>query len=270
MTRRYAASMPPHPEHLLIVTPHSSGQVSADILRDMLGDAAFDTPRREAFLRRVFMDGDPYTDLIYALPGARHVHAPWSRFAVDLNRDRTDTMDNGVIKLMDFSRQPLYPAGFTLSPAAREDRLRRIWDTFDALVAAELDGAHLMIVGHCMAPTGPALGEDTGRPRPAFCLMPGTPQAPTFPVALWPALQHACETAFQNVIQASAFRDVRIGEPWATDTLSFNHHARSGVPAFGIEVNAGLYLRGDQPDDTVIRALNAGFEQFTRQVLTLL
>uniref|UniRef100_UPI002869CC68 N-formylglutamate amidohydrolase n=1 Tax=Deinococcus sp. TaxID=47478 RepID=UPI002869CC68 len=90
--------MPTSLDQLLIVTPHSTGQVPADVLRDMLGDAALDTPTRDAFLRRLFLDGDPYTDVIYALPGARHVNAAWSRFVVDLNRDRDDRVDNGVIK----------------------------------------------------------------------------------------------------------------------------------------------------------------------------
>ena len=149
--------MPAPRDRLLIVTPHPSGQLPADVLRDMLGDQAFDTPTREAFLRRIFLDGDPYTDLLYSLPGARHVQAPWSRFAADLNRDRGDTVDNGVIKLMDFARQPLYPPEFVLDAAAREARLRGLWDSFDALVRTELQGTALMIVGHSMGTHGPAL-----------------------------------------------------------------------------------------------------------------
>ncbi|WP_291429476.1 N-formylglutamate amidohydrolase [Deinococcus sp.] len=255
---------------LLIVTPHPSGQLPADVLRDMLGDDVFDTPRREAFLRRIFLDGDPYTDLLFSVPGARHVQAPWSRFAADLNRDRDDLDDNGVLKLMGFDRAPLYPAGWTPDDATRERRLRRIWDPFDVLVTAELQGAGLMIVGHSMAPTGPALGADTGVPRPAICLMPGTPAQPTYPHALWNALQRACQDAFAPIIAASPDPRVTLGEPWATDTLSLTHSARSGVPAFGIEFNAGLYLRGGQPTDPAMRALNAAFGEFAHVALTLL
>ncbi|MVN87256.1 N-formylglutamate amidohydrolase [Deinococcus sp. HMF7620] len=261
--------MTPDLDALLIVTPHSSGHLPADVLRDMLGEAAFDTPTREAFLRRIFLDGDPYTDLLYHVPGARHANAPWSRFAADLNRDRDDRVDNGVLKVIGFDRQSLYPAGFTLTEAAREARLRRLWDTFDALVTAELAGARLMIVGHSMAPSGPALSHDTGTPRPAICLMPGTPDAPSFPAAQWEALRRACETAFAEVIAASPDPRVTIGEPWATDTLSLNHSRRSGVPAFGIEFNAGLYLRGGEPVDGAIRALNRAFTEFARTALTL-
>ena len=263
--------MPPARDSLLIVTPHSSGQVPADVLRDMLGDAALDTPTRTAFLRRLFLDGDPYTDLIYALPGARHVNAAWSRFVVDLNRDRDDRVDNGVIKLVDFTRTPLYPDGFTLSEEAREARLRLLWDAFDRQVTAELPGAQLLVVGHCMGTHGPALGHDTGTPRPAICLMPGEDDAPTFPREHWPALQAACEAAFADVIAASPYERVTIGEPWQSDTLSLNHFRRSGVPAFGIEVNAGLYLGdGGEPVDAAIRALNVGFARFADAALALL
>ncbi|GAA5435838.1 N-formylglutamate amidohydrolase [Deinococcus aquaticus] len=260
----------PRTGELLIVTPHPSGQLPADVLRDMLGDDAFDTPRREAFLRRIFLDGDPYTDLLFSVPGARHAQAPWSRFAADLNRERGDLDDNGVLKVMGFDRAPLYPAGWTPGDATRERRLRRIWDPFDALVTAELQGVGLMIVGHSMAPTGPALGADTGVPRPAICLMPGTPGQPTFPHALWDALQRACQDAFAPIIAGSSDPRVTLGEPWATDTLSLTHSVRSGVPAFGIEFNAGLYLQGGQPIDPTIRALNAAFGVFAHAALNLL
>lgn len=259
----------PDRDALLIVTPHPSGQLPAHILRQMLGDDIFDTPRREAFLRRIFLDGDAYTDLLYSLPGARHVQAPWSRFAVDLNRDRDDRVDNGVIKETDFDRQPLYPAGTRIADDEREERLRRIWDPFDIAVGAELSGARLMIVGHSMAPRGPRLGQDTGTPRPAICLMPGSEAAPSFPRERWEALQSAAEDAFADVIAASPYRRVTLGEPWSVDTLSLSHSRRSGVPAFGIEFNAGLHLKNGQPVDAAMRQMNAAFAVFAEAALEL-
>ncbi|WP_229753077.1 N-formylglutamate amidohydrolase [Deinococcus aerophilus] len=261
--------MTPERTSLLIVTPHPSGQLPADVLREMLGDDIFDTPAREAFLQRLFDDGDAYTDLLYSLPGARHVQAPWSRFAVDLNRERDDRVDNGVIKHTDFDRRPLYGPGYDLSEQAREERLRRLWDPFDAAVTAALSGARLMIVGHSMAPFGPKLGLDTGTPRPAICLMPGTEAAPTFPHDRWGALQNAAETAFADVINASPYRRVTLGEPWSTDTLSLSHSRRSGVPAFGIEFNAGLHLQEGRPVDAVMRQMNAAFAVFAEAALQL-
>lgn len=256
-------------DRLLILTPHPSGALPADVLRDMLGEEAFDPGKRPAFLHRIFMEGDPYTDLIYAVPGARYLQAPWSRFVVDLNRERGDTDDNGVVKTMDFARRPLYPEGFDLTPQKREARLRRFWDTFDAGVRAELDGARLMIVGHSMASRGPALGPDTGTPRPALTLMLGTGDAPTFPRDRWDALQAACAEAFAPVLTGHLTR-VAVGDPWTTDTLSARHHARTGIPAFGLEINVALYLTeaGEpRPDD--IRALARAFEGFADAALGL-
>lgn len=262
--------MTPRLDDLLIVTPHPSGQLPADVLREMLGEDVFDTPRREAFLRCLFTDGDLYTDLIYALPGARYVQAPWSRFAVDLNRHRDDPADNGVLKMTTFDREPLYPPGFTLSALAQEARLRRHWDSFQGQVAAELRGARLMIVGHAMAAHGPALGHDSGTPRPALCLMPGTPDGPTFPRELWEALRVACADAFAPALPAHLNR-VTVGEPWATDTLSAAHQARSGVPAFGLEINVALYTTPDlRPRDDAMRGLNAAFGRFAAAALSLL
>ncbi len=260
----------PTRDQLLIVTPHSSGQLPADILHAMLGEDMFDSAKRAAYLEEIFLDGDPYTDLLYHVPAARQLQAAWSRFAVDLNRDRDENVDNGVIKMMNFGRNPLYPVGFVLSDSAREQRLRRIWDSFNQLVENELKSSKLMIVGHSMGPFGPKLGPDTGTPRPAICLMLGTTEENTFPQKHWGALQEACVTAFADVIAASSFREVKIGVPWEVDTLSHNHSKSSGVPAFGIEFNAGLYLNKGEPKDPEIRALNKAFIQFADAALTLL
>ncbi|WP_189071501.1 N-formylglutamate amidohydrolase [Deinococcus sedimenti] len=259
----------PELDRLLVVTPHPSGALPAEVLGDMLGPDLLNAGARESLLSRVFLDGDPFTDLIFHLPGARTVQASWSRFAVDLNRERGDRDENGVIKLSTFDREPLYPAGFTLSAAAREARLRRYWDPFHALVAQEAREATLVIVGHCMAPSGPALSHDTGTPRPGVCLMTGTPDAPTYPQARWAALRDACAAAFAPVLAGTPYPDVQVGVPWETDTISATYGA-PGRAAFGIEMNSGLYLHADgTPRHEVIRALNEAFARFAPQALSL-
>ncbi|WP_272976603.1 N-formylglutamate amidohydrolase [Deinococcus geothermalis] len=261
--------MTPRRDCLLILAPHASGALPADVLREMLGEDAFDLNKRAAFLTRLFQEGDPYTDLIYAVPGARYLEAPWSRFAADLNRERNDHTDNGVLKLTDFARRPLYPAGFTLTPERREGRLRRIWDAFDAQVGVELEGVALMIVGHSMASRGPALGPDTGKLCPALTLMLGTERAPTFPPDRWEALQAACAEAFAPVLSGDLTR-VAVGDPWTTDPLSARWHARTGVPAFGLEINVALYLTEEgEPRPNAIRALARAFEHFADAALEL-
>ncbi|GGB73437.1 N-formylglutamate amidohydrolase [Deinococcus soli (ex Cha et al. 2016)] len=259
----------PELNRLLVVTPHPSSALPAEVLSDMLGPDLLNARARESLLSRVFLDGDPYTDLIFHLPGARSVQAAWSRFAVDLNRERDDRDENGVIKRGTFDRQPLYPPGFTLSEAARETRLRRYWDPFHALVTLEAQEADLLIVGHCMAPNGPALSHDTGTPRPGLCLMTGTDDTPTFPRAQWAALRDACAAAFAPVLAGTPYPDVRVGVPWQTDTISAAY-AAPGRAAFGIEVNSGLYLNADgTPRHDVIRALNEAFARFAPQALAL-
>ncbi|AZI44621.1 N-formylglutamate amidohydrolase (plasmid) [Deinococcus psychrotolerans] len=259
-----------HRSDLLIVTPHSSGALPPEVLRIMLGADAFDTDKREAFLRRVFLEGDPYTDLIFNVPNAAHLSAPWSRFAADLNRERDDESDNGVLKLFDFARSPLYPSGFSFSPEAREARLRAIWDPFEAGLSAALIGKRLLIVGHSMAPYGPSLGPDTGKPRPGITLMLGTPAEPSFPAAQFTALQNAAEQAFAQVLTGETFTQVAVNDPWSADAISVRHARQSGAAAFGIEVNAGLYLTPDgQVRPQQLARLNAAFEVFADSALAV-
>ena len=252
---------------LLILTPHSSGALPPEVLLTMLGEGAFDTARREAFLRQIFLDGDPYTDLIYRVPGARQLCAPWSRFAADTNRDRNDASDNGVLKTISFAREPLYPPEFAFTPETREERLRAVWDPYEASIVSALPGQRLMIVGHSMAPLGPALGPDSGAPRPGITLMLGVPEALSLPAAYWSAVEAAANQAFGPLLADTPFDRVAVGEPWADDGLSVRHSRRSGVPAFGIEVNAGLYLRGGKVRPGQLAKLNAAFGVFARAAL---
>lgn len=257
---------------LLIVTPHASGALPPDVLRAMLGEDAFDTEKRGALLRRVFLEGDPYTDLIFNLPGAAQLSAPWSRFAADLNRERDDLSDNGVLKLFDFDRQPLYPDGFQFTPQTREERLQAVWDPFERDLTAALKGKSLLIVGHSMAPYGPALGPDRGQPRPGITLMLGTPAEPSFPADRAAAVRAAAERAFAGVLAGEAFGRVAVGDPWDSDTISVRHArpggVEVGVAAFGIEINAGLYLeQGGAARPGQLARLNAAFEQFAALAL---
>jgi N-formylglutamate deformylase len=259
------------PLPLLILTPHSSGQLPALALHQMLGEKMYDTQAREALQRRMFLDGDPYTDLLYLVPGARTLNAPWSRFLVDLNRERHDESDNGVVKLTAFDGTPLYPAG-TLPDT--EDRLRRYWDSFDAQVRAELErteleGVKLLLVGHSMSMYGPLLGPDQGQPRPALTLMLGEGTQTTFPQKWAEPLRQAAEQAFAPVLKGAEVSRVAIGEPWTTDDLSLRY-GRADLPAFGLEINAGLYLTKEgQPRDERIRELNAGLRTFADMALEL-
>lgn len=251
---------------LLILTPHSSGQLPALAMHQMLGEAVYDTQAREALQRRIFLDGDPYTELLFLVPGARTLNAPWSRFVVDLNRERNDDSDNGVVKRTGFDLNPLYPEG---SEPDTEARLRRYWDSFDRQVRAELDGVQLLMVGHSMGMYGPALGPDPGLARPALTLMLGEGQRATFPPALAEQLREAAETAFAGVLQNAEVHRVAINDPWTTDDLS-RRYGHLDLPAFGLEINAGLYLTSNGfPRDERIRALNQAMRSFAAMALEL-
>ena len=258
---------------LLILTPHSSGQLPAQVMHQMLGEAVYDTQAREALQRRIFLDGDPYTDLLFLVPGAHTLNAPWSRFVVDLNRERGDASDNGVIKRTGFDLQALYPDG---TEPDTEARLRRYWDSFDAQVRAELDTAELagvplslLMVGHSMGMYGPALGPDYGQPRPALTLMLGARERATFPQALAEPLRLAAEQAFAPVLGSAEVSRVAVNDPWTSDDLSLRYgHAR--LPAFGLEINAGLYLTEEgEPRADRVRALNACLRVFAAAALEL-
>ena len=251
---------------LLILTPHSSGQLPAQVMHQMLGEAIYNTRVREALQRRIFLDGDPYTELLFLMPGARTLQAPWSRFVVDLNRERGDASDNGVVKRTGFDLNTLYPAG---TEPDVEDRLRRYWDSFDAQVRAELAGVSLLMVGHSMGMHGPALGPDHGQPRPALTLMLGEGERATFPQELAEPLRRAAEQAFASVLGSAEVSRVAVNDPWTTDDLSLRYgHVR--LPAFGLEINTGLYLTAEgEPRDERIQALNACLRVFAAAAMEL-
>src|SRR5690606_7084489 len=112
-------------DRLLVITPHCSGQVPQDVLAQMLGDARDDLEARERLLRRVWLQGDPYTDVMFDVPGAVAVHATVSRFVVDVNRARDDAGPNGVVKATDIDAAPLYPPDREPDPTEVEETLRR-------------------------------------------------------------------------------------------------------------------------------------------------
>ena len=164
---------------LLVSTPHSSGHVPYWILARML-----QTGESEAGLRRrLFKEGDPFTDALFNIPDAdTTLNAPASRFVADLNRERNEAGANGVIKLTDFERRPFYPTGYQLSPKEREMRLSLYYDPYHAALEKALGpgGAsgpgpgggriRFFLDGHSMTAQGPAIGPDQGKPRPALCI----------------------------------------------------------------------------------------------------
>lgn len=265
---------------IMVLTPHQSGYLPTEILAEMLGEQLYEKEARDERLSWLFDEGDPYTDIIFHLPEAHNLHAPYSRFVVDLNRFRDQGGANGVIKLTDFEGRSLYPDGFVLSDEAREQRLRRYWDSFHQEVEASLrlHDIKLLINGHSMQPRGPVIGPDAGKLRPAITLMTNGDAAgntiggvrtsiePDFARATVKLL----EQHFAQLLEASSLEPaVALNDPWSMDETTFRYsdpERNRAVPGFGIEFNRALYLTykegKEYPNEPVIRALNEAFRAF--------
>jgi N-formylglutamate amidohydrolase len=267
----------------LVITPHSSFQVPAEVLAEMLGERFYDSLARQARLDWLFREGDPHTEVLFHTPEAHSLQAPFSRFVVDLNRDREEAGANGVIKLTDFEGRPLYPSGFALDAQKREERLRRYWDSFHAEIERMLrtHAIRLLVNGHSMQPTGPAIGPDAGKPRPGICLMAGT-DAQGDPVASHSSLPKRvarevlglAQRHFAPVLRGQPTEAITLGEPWKSDQISqrYSDPARPRpVWGFGLEFNRALYLRYEEdqerPNDAMIRDLNAAFREFLAELM---
>ncbi|MGL4610673.1 MAG: N-formylglutamate amidohydrolase [Trueperaceae bacterium] len=279
---------------VLVLTPHSSGNVPADILAEMLGDNVFSQEARAKRLEWLFLEGDQYTDLIYHAPEAYNLHAQATRFVVDLNRKRDEDGENGVIKLTDFEKRPLYPAGFELTSQKREERLRRYFDTFHAEVEATLaaNDIRLIIDGHSMQPHGPKISPTPGVPRPAITLMTssdenGQPLSAGEHSSISPeqtsVVMTLLEKHFMPIITESKTvpHEIALNKPWSHDEISYHYSdpqrktlkGKNAVPAFGIEFNHALYLiyqdGKELPNEPVIKQLNTAFQNFLREVVEM-
>lgn len=248
---------------LLVTLPHASAALPLEILAEMLGSQVDDDAARAALRERLRRDGDPFTDDLFRLPGARFVSATVSRFVVDLNRAPGDRGPNGVVKTTDFSGTPLYPAGGEPDAATVEARLRRFHAPFHAQIDREVARLRprLIVDGHSMSAEGPSLGPDRGRARPAASLITGGgPDGEPLdrPVSLAPDLARQLATALEAALarRLPLGRDghpagVRINDPFPVghvqDRCGGDPHGPR-LPSVGIEIHRGLF------EDDAVRA----------------
>jgi N-formylglutamate amidohydrolase len=219
------------------------------------------TGESEAALReRLFKEGDPYTDALFHIPDAAvTVNAPASRFVADLNRERNEGGENGVIKLTDFERRPFYPTGYALSTEEREMRLSQYYDPYHAAIEKALTGGvdgknriRFFLDGHSMTPHGPAIGPDRGKPRPALCIgnfgnaagMPANGGSVSCEPALARGIRDQLKALLAEPIAESGLRE----GPVLNDPFDGGHLLRKyssmpySVPGVMIELNRALYL----------------------------
>jgi len=237
---------------ILITLPHCSGDVPPEIFARMR-----ECGEPEADLRRrIFSEGDPFTDRIYDLPASAVLSAPFSRFTVDLNRARDEGGPNGVVKATDFQMRPLYAPDHVVYAAERERRLRAYYDPFHGAVDQRLrqGGIRLLLDGHSMTGKGPALGPDAGKPRPALCLCNlgdtnGHPPR-TQPVSLDPALARAARDHAAQAVAVAFPHWPADGRALLNDPFEGGHILRrytdpaypARVPGLMLEINRALYL----------------------------
>lgn len=274
---------------LVVTISHHSGAVPFHLLVDMLGEGAYDASTRELFLRRLFDQGDPFTERLFHLPGAQHIAADVSRFVVDLNRPRDLHGANGVIKRTDFEQRPLYPAGFVIDEGEIESRLARWWDAFHQAASRALRRSEAVgfIDAHSMTPIGPALGPDSGAVRPAFNFITGgdlageaVVKAPSIPATAARAAAELLWRHFGGLVRASKEvpNEVLLNSPFAVGAIQALHGAADGPsrkPGFGLEFNRALYLEADddgfdRPIPGRIEELNRRLQGFAREVAFLL
>jgi N-formylglutamate deformylase len=274
---------------VLILTPHHSGHIPTDILSEMLGPDLYSLEKRNQRINWMFDEGDPYTDVIYQCPEAYNLHALTSRFVVDLNRDRDLSGENGVIKLTDFERRPLYGDGFVLSAEKREERLRRYYDSFHHEIETMLEqqDIRLIIDGHSMQPQGPKIGPDAGKPRPAITVMTSsTPDGKKLEGKTHSTISYEqahmvmdlLEQRFMPIIESCLAVPalIALNDPWDHDEISYRYSdlsRKKHVPAFAIEFNRALYLHYQDgkefPNEPVIKQLNQAFQHFLQEVVMI-
>jgi N-formylglutamate amidohydrolase len=156
------------PLPILITLPHCSGEMPEEIFARMR-----ECGEPEAALRqRIFWEGDPFTDTVYDIPARMKLPAAYSRFAVDLNRERGEGGPNGVLKTVDFQLRPFYASSYRILPEERERRLQAYYDPYHRAVEECLAKKEIrfLLDGHSLTAQGPMMGPDQGRPRPALCL----------------------------------------------------------------------------------------------------
>jgi N-formylglutamate deformylase len=256
---------------ILISTPHSSGHVPHWLLARMLRTGE----EREALERRLFQEGDPFTDALFDVPdAAATVNAAASRFVADPNRARDEGGENGVIKLTDFGRRPFYPTGYVVTDAEREMRLAQYYDPYHAALALALSSGSIrfFIDGHSMTARGPALGPDQDAARPALCLGnfgdgDGDPaHGPvSCPGPLARGIRDHLAEALQPLLAESGLEAPALNRPFDGGHVLRRYSAPPfSTPGIMIEVNRALYL-----DEATLRPLPGRVEALSKAMRRL-
>ena len=145
---------------LLISVPHAGRVVPPEV-----ADLCLLTPQE------IDADGDQGAAEIYH-PLQEHVVAfkttPVARAVVDMNRAEDDRRTDGIIKTHTCWNVPIYRA--YPSEQMIERLLENHYRPYHRALSTTAPGILLGIDCHTMAATGPPIGPDAGKKRPAICL----------------------------------------------------------------------------------------------------
>ena len=194
---------------------------------------------------QIAAEGDGQAGEVFA-PLSGRVRAVLSsevaRAVVDLNRAGDDFGPNGVVKAATCWEDPVYHP-FPPQPVVERLLHRYHRPSHDRLSElADLEGVALGVDCHTMAATGPPVGPDPGRKRPAVCLsdaggaLPGT----------WFARLARC-------FVAQFGPSVSLNDPFKGGWITTSH--ASELPWVQIELSRSGEISPEEKSDRVLAAL---------------
>jgi N-formylglutamate deformylase len=227
---------------LVVSVPHAGGEVPPAIKATL---AQTD--------RQIRANVDLGTAQIFGpLPAAMVIMARWSRFVVDLNRDRRQRDEKGVVARTDYFGRPIFQPGREPDEAEIDARIDRYYRPYHRRLAQALAGerVRLLIDGHSLDAVGPDDAPDPGRDRADVVLSNGGDEGggPEAEVSCsgrrLQALARALERQGLSVALNFPYRGGFITRRWGPVLR------QRGGGAIQIEVNKGLFL--DEANLTVI------------------
>ena len=224
----------------LISIPHCSTHIPQELRQRM--------KFTDLHLKR---ETDILTDQLFDLKEFPILKAVFSRYVVDLNRNRDAQGEKGVIVTTDFDNQPIYVTGEIPTPQERQERIEKYWLPYHQELEQKLKypSVRFFMDAHSMRSVGSAKAPDSGEERADIVLSNlGTTTGNIRPEigylsCPWEWLLHAAEILeklWRSHPIEIAFNDPYYGG-YITQRYS-NPNWRGYKQGFQIEVNRKLYL----------------------------
>ncbi len=211
---------------LVISLPHCSSALPPEIAPTLALDPL-----------KARVEADLGTAEIFAgLPVLATLAAPWSRLAVDLNRDPADLGPQGVVASLSFGGRPVFRPGQEPDPAEVERRIAAYYRPYHQRLAQALltPGLRAFLDCHAMDPVGPARAPDAGRSRAEVVL--GNRGGQTCSMEMLRRLGQALTAQGLEVAYNTPYSGGFITRHYGPALMA------RGLMAAQVELNKGLYL----------------------------